>query len=95
MNPVIQEYYEQFEKLRAGAICPVRDKDGRIANLILNCPGCGAPGSMAIRPTTPGESHPSWEMTGFPEAITLKPSINCVDCCGWHGWLTNGIYSKC
>jgi hypothetical protein len=61
---------------------------------ILACPGCGRVSGMRVGNPKPAKS-PSWEMTGTPDALTLRPSINCQGCCGWHGWLTNGTYTSC
>ena len=53
---------------------------------LVNCPGCGQMAGVHVAPQ-PG---PVWEITGYPEAITLSPSVHCVGCCGWHGWLRDG-----
>ena len=33
-----------------------------------------------------------WDMTGWPDSVTLSPSVfNCQgQKCQWHGWLRNG-----
>lgn len=67
-------------------------------HLLFACPGCGRMG--AIRATHPKDVNgPSWDITAGsllePEALTLSPSINCVGCCGWHGYLKNGVFESC
>lgn len=34
-----------------------------------------------------------WTWTGTREAPTVRDSIQCNPC-GWHGWLTDGVFSK-
>lgn len=60
--------------------------------LVLACPGCGKVAGMAVGDPKPSAS-PSWLITGPPAAPTLHPSVNCVGCCGWHGWLKNGVFA--
>lgn len=67
-------------------------------HLLFSCPGCGRPG--AIRASHPKSGDPpSWDVTGGTlddvTGLTLHPSINCVGCCGWHGWLTAGVFKSC
>ena len=61
--------------------------------LVFCCPGCGRRAAINIRPTREGYSGPSWDMTIDGDGITLHPSINAVGCCGWHGWLRQGMFS--
>lgn len=66
--------------------------------LIFACPGCGRMGS--IRATHPKDVNgPSWDIVSGrliePATLTLHPSINCVGCCGWHGWLRDGVFVSC
>ena len=62
--------------------------------IALGCPGCGHVSGMRVGNPKPPHS-PSWEMSGEMPTITLSPSINCVGCCGWHGWLRNGVFESC
>lgn len=66
--------------------------------LYFACPGCGAWGGVRIGHPKP-EKSPSWDIvSGMPEdpsALTLAPSINCIGCCGWHGYLKNGVFESC
>jgi len=67
-------------------------------HLLFSCPGCGRPG--AIRAGNPKSGDPpSWDVTGGSlddvTMLTLAPSIHCVGCCGWHGFLQNGVFKSC
>lgn len=65
--------------------------------LVMACPGCGRVSAMSVGNPKPAKG-PSWLLAGDatkPETVTLSPSINCVGCCGWHGWLRAGIYESC
>lgn len=64
------------------------------STLVLACPGCGHVSAMRVGNPKPLLS-PSWELGGTPTAPTLRPSINCVGCCGWHGYLTDGVFRSC
>lgn len=77
-----------------GAFVEAGDPGIRHTILIFNCPGCGRFGSIPVGRTKP-PIGPSWEMSGEGLALTLKPSINCVGCCGWHGFLTDGVFVSC
>lgn len=65
--------------------------------LIFACPGCGSNGSIPCKPG-PKEER-SWQITAGSLAdvttLTLAPSIHCVGCCGWHGFLKNGTFESC
>ena len=76
-----------------GLIIP--EEEGRA--IILGCPGCGRLSSMRVGFPKPVVS-PSWQVRGdFKDlkTITLSPSINCKHCCGWHGYLVNGVLNVC
>lgn len=62
--------------------------------VMLACPGCGRVSGMTAGYPKPGTS-PSWELSGDPAAPTMAPSINCVGCCKWHGYLRNGVFESC
>lgn len=65
--------------------------------LVLACPGCGYTSGITIGHPKPAKS-PSWDVVDGkydPATLTLQPSINCVNCCGWHGWLTAGVFNSC
>jgi hypothetical protein len=101
MKAVICQTHDEFEKAGHGAIYLWRfsvklEEGGTRGHIMMKCPGCGHESAMHVR--VPGTPHPtiaeSWEVSGLPDEITLHPSINAVGCCGWHGWLKNGVYSK-
>lgn len=70
--------------------------------LAFACPGCASWGSIPCRKAgeafDPRESN-GWEITAGtlddPTTLTLSPSIHCVGCCGWHGYLTDGVFRSC
>ncbi len=69
--------------------------DGRLSAILYRCPGCGEPVSCDLKPT---DRKPSWEMTGTKEKPTLNPSIihdKKLGGCGWHGYLTDGVFRPC
>lgn len=57
---------------------------------VLCCPGCGEAGS-------PRDGQ-KWTATegSFEDVttLTLTPSI-AKSCCGWHGYLRNGVFESC
>lgn len=66
-------------------------------SVLFACPGCGRMGS--IRATHPkSDDPPSWDIVEGkltePEGLTLAPSIHCVGCCGWHGFLRKGVFKS-
>lgn len=64
--------------------------------LMMACPGCGRVSGMSVgNPKPPNGNGATWLMTGGFPLITLSPSINCVGCCGWHGYLTGGVFRSC
>lgn len=64
--------------------------------LILACPGCGRVSGMSVgNPKPPNGNGATWLLTGDPARPTLQPSINCQGCCGWHGYLTDGVFTSC
>lgn len=100
MNAVVCQTHDEFEAAGPGAIYLWRFAEklaegGTSGHIMLKCPGCGQSSGMHCR--VPGTAHPegiqSWELSGLQP--TMNPSINCVGCCGWHGWLKDGIFSKC
>src|SRR5438270_5163857 len=62
--------------------------------MMLACPGCGHVSGMTVGSPKPPHS-PSWEVTGPKDAPTLSPSVHCTGCCGWHGYLTDGVFESC
>jgi Family of unknown function (DUF6527) len=62
------------------------------SGLGINCPGCGAESFLQFFDNGPG---PCWSFDGNKEKPTLTPSVHSVGCCGWHGYLQNGIWVSC
>lgn len=92
----IADNWESLHSAGPGAIYHPQPSQTGVRSIILNCPGCGEGSAMTVYPVgTPKPPSPSWEISGEGENLTLKPSINCVGCCKWHGWLTNGEYKPC
>lgn len=77
--------------------------DDQPFRLNFGCPmGHGNCGSVIIGRTKPA-MKPSWQWDGNVDNPTLHPSINCLACnpnnpnekfggCGWHAWLTAGVF---
>ena len=65
--------------------------------LMFTCPGCGQWGG--VQAFAPPKRPEGWEIVSGtlddPAALTLSPSIHCVGCCGWHGYLRNGVFESC
>ena len=74
------------------------DKDATYkGHLLFACLGCGRMGSIRVGVSKP-EDKPSWGISAGdlrnPTSLTLFPSIHCVGCCGWHGFLTDGVFKS-
>lgn len=73
---------------------------GRLYERLLQfaCPGCGRFGAISAENPKPADS-PSWKIESGTlddvTSLTLSPSIHCVGCCGWHGWLRSGVFESC
>lgn len=65
--------------------------------LIFACPGCGRVGSIKAAGKVKQDGY--WQIVegvlDRPSSLTLHPSIHCVGCCGWHGWINDGIWKSC
>jgi hypothetical protein len=65
--------------------------DGTIHALHFTCPcGCGACGATPVYAGSNG-----WCWNGDLEKPTLTPSIKMLSPCGWHGYLTDGVFKRC
>ena len=63
-------------------------------SLVFICP-CGCSRVWSV-PIGTGPKQPNqWEWNGDRLLPTLKPSILVIGECGWHGFLTNGIFTRC
>lgn len=65
----------------------------------FGCPGCG---STCILHLGTGPANHTWQVTegdaSKPETVTLAPSILHAPQhggCGWHGYLTRGVFTPC
>ncbi len=89
--------------------CPQYGEPGRCAmmraehdttgdHLMLACPGCGQFAPIRVSSPKRAES-PSWAIIAGSAAdvatLSLTPSVHCVGCCGWHGYLTAGVFRPC
>jgi len=78
---------DDHEKLiNPGDVLIVRNNELDCFQLIICCPGCG-------RVSASRGKH-----SYNKETKTYTPSIvhdTDYGGCGWHGWLTNGIFTKC
>ncbi len=79
----------------AGALPPDMETTGD--HLAYCCPGCGVYGLLRAGDHQPAPS-PVWQITaGSRDDVTtlsLTPSI-LTACCGWHGYLTGGVFRPC
>lgn len=71
---------------------------GGVGGLLFVCPGCRAIGSL------PTKGPRAWTVVegdvSRPESLTLSPSIlhdspTVGGRCGWHGYLTKGVFVPC
>lgn len=72
-----------------GAMIPIQDDDHGLGHLIC-CPGCGSLGSPKDGAKWSVVSGSLQDVT----TLTLQPSI-ARSCCGWHGYLRNGVFESC
>lgn len=85
----------------------IKDADGkpvplkRGVGISYDCP-CGCNETTFLRfenpldGSEPRTDSPKWKRTGDTfETITLTPSIQRVDGCMWHGYLTDGVLTEC
>lgn len=81
-----------------GEATAYNDGSGEPAGFMFGCPGCGAQLSLPINPR-PGRI--AWTVTAGDArtgaGLTLSPSVHHVapQGCGWHGFLTNGVFAPC
>lgn len=75
-----------------------REDGGPCPGYLFACPGCGQHSGLYLHPPDPGT--PRWRVTAGSaeraEGLTLAPSIHhAVASCGWHGYLTGGVFVPC
>ncbi len=71
-------------------------KEQDFISIIFMCP-CGCEMIRSIRVREPIKEHGPgiWGWNGDCEKPTVKPSIQIVGECNWHGWLTDGQFQRC
>ena len=91
------DHYPDFEEWVPG-VCYVPSDSSFAGLLNFCCPGCGQFGSIPCS-SPKSTDRPSWEIKSGtladPRTLTLAPSIHCVGCCGWHGYLRDGVFVPC
>jgi hypothetical protein len=90
---------------RPGDVIPFRastSPDAMPWALGILCPGCGSASLLPLtRPESAPTTHPVWTVTGGDprtSIVSLAPSIHhtkALGGCGWHGYLTRGVFSPC
>jgi hypothetical protein len=72
-----------------GAMTPRQDVDSGL-HYVIACPGCGEIGTA--------RDGAKWQVVSGNmddvTTLTLTPSI-LKSCCGWHGYLRNGVFEAC
>ena len=77
-----------------------REGGGPCPGYLFACPGCGRHSGLYLHPPDPGT--PRWHVTAGDatraEGLSLSPSIHhttALGGCGWHGYLTAGVFAPC
>jgi hypothetical protein len=65
---------------------------GTIIGILYVCP-CGCQGIGAI-PFYKYDKLDAWNWNGSQHKPTLTPSILRKKTCGWHGYLTDGVFTS-
>lgn len=92
MKAVVCKSFSELESAGPGAVYLLDEKC-----LAFNCPRCGVEHSVPVDAT---DGANNWKMVGFPESITLTPSIQIISHgrktdCHWHGFLRNSEWIDC
>lgn len=91
IKAAICQIVEEFATAPPGAVLPAyREKE--ISSLMVKCPGCGQVSGLQIQPHVDKGNPNSWDLTGWPDAVTLSPGVHHSFGCGWHGRLKKGIW---
>ncbi len=79
-----------------GDMLPMTNESAEIIGFNIACPGCGKWGCISFVAfdhfTNP------WRVTGGSTADVRSLSVmNSIlnHCCGWHGYLKNGVFESC
>lgn len=76
--------------LAPGTIAYFSSRDNDRAGLMYVCP-CGCQGVGAL-PFIKIDGKDAWNWNGSDLSPTLTPSILRSKTCGWHGFLTDGVF---
>jgi hypothetical protein len=77
----------------AGAVQWVAAPNSKITHMKFVCP-CGC-GELDCIPVDQQPSEHGWTWNGDMNLPTLRPSLQRTGGCGWHGYLTDGIFKPC
>lgn len=82
-----------------GDVVLIRAEGQPVASYCFGCPGCGARSILYIGT---GPAGHTWHVTegdaAQPDGVTLRASIlhdPQRGGCGWHGYLTRGVFAPC
>lgn len=91
------DFFDEDHERKPGQYNFYSAKDRDIAGMFYVCPcGCGAASTLDFRP----HPSPSWNWNGDKDNPTLTPSVFrnkeiFPGVCGWHGFLTKGVWISC
>lgn len=91
-----------------GDMVRTEKKDGSLYGFLVACPGCGKFGGIPVAADAPvkwtvrsGLSNEAGVVIDYGPGnlsdvttLSLSPSI-LKHCCGWHGFLKNGVFESC
>jgi hypothetical protein len=63
-------------------------------SLIFICP-CGKCKDITCVPIITTSKGKGWAWNGSEDKPTLTPSLQRIEGCNWHGYLTDGVFRKC
>ena len=97
MNEVAVNIVNTFDELKnPGDLFYTIDKEDKIVGFIEMCPcGCATIGAVTFDTGSLEQKSPKWKWNGNKEKPTVTPSIRRIGGCGWHGYLTNGVFKSC
>jgi len=79
-----------------GGMTPITNNRGVIEGFTIACPGCGVWGGISFV-ASEHFTNP-WRVTGGSvlDVTTLSVMDSILKhCCGWHGYLRNGVFESC